>query len=123
MHRVDTVGNSPGVHRELAEGIGSLLGWRKGVRQKKTETHREIVGGSRKACRKTNYNGSNGIISSLSIRPGSDGAMGSRWEFARRFAEGIGKLVGNTLGDRQKKIGRFAARMSEAVGLAGVNRR
>ncbi|RRT42557.1 hypothetical protein B296_00057030, partial [Ensete ventricosum] len=33
-----------------AEGIGSLLGWRKGVRQKKTETRRKIVKGSRKAC-------------------------------------------------------------------------
>ncbi|RWW23749.1 hypothetical protein GW17_00011987 [Ensete ventricosum] len=31
--------------------IESLLGWRKGVRQKKTETCRKIIGGSRKACR------------------------------------------------------------------------
>ncbi|RWW49621.1 hypothetical protein BHE74_00044174, partial [Ensete ventricosum] len=51
MHRVDAVGNSPGVHRELAEGIGSSPGWRKGVCQKKIETRRKIVGGSRKACR------------------------------------------------------------------------
>ncbi|RRT33434.1 hypothetical protein B296_00058327 [Ensete ventricosum] len=51
MHRVNAVGNSPGVGRELAEGIGSLLGWRKGVRQKKTETRRKIIKGSRKACR------------------------------------------------------------------------
>ncbi|RRT32703.1 hypothetical protein B296_00045779 [Ensete ventricosum] len=36
MHRVNAVGNSLGVCRELAEGIGSLLGWRKGVRQKKS---------------------------------------------------------------------------------------
>ncbi|RRT32825.1 hypothetical protein B296_00057085 [Ensete ventricosum] len=48
MHRVDTVGNSPGVRRELVEGIGSLLEWRKGVCQKKTESHRKIIGGSRK---------------------------------------------------------------------------
>ncbi|RRT47602.1 hypothetical protein B296_00011575 [Ensete ventricosum] len=40
----DAVGNSSGVHRELTEGIGSLPGWRKGVCQKKTETHRKIVG-------------------------------------------------------------------------------
>ncbi|RWV98623.1 hypothetical protein GW17_00038514 [Ensete ventricosum] len=46
-----TVGNSLGVLRELAEGIGSLLGWRKGVCRKKTKTHRKIVGVSRKACR------------------------------------------------------------------------
>ncbi|RWW76143.1 hypothetical protein BHE74_00015788, partial [Ensete ventricosum] len=37
-------GNSPGVRRELVEGIGSLLGWRKGVRWKKTETRQKVVG-------------------------------------------------------------------------------
>ncbi|RWW42619.1 hypothetical protein BHE74_00051810, partial [Ensete ventricosum] len=47
----DAVGDSPGVRRELVEGIGSLPGWRKVVRRKKTETRRKIVGGSRKACR------------------------------------------------------------------------
>ncbi|RRT31655.1 hypothetical protein B296_00058696 [Ensete ventricosum] len=51
MHRVDAVRNSPGVRREIAEGIGSLSGWRKGVRQKKIETRRKIIGGSPKACR------------------------------------------------------------------------
>ncbi|RWV93987.1 hypothetical protein GW17_00043515 [Ensete ventricosum] len=50
MYRVDAIGNSPGVHRKLIEGIGSLLGWRKGVYQKKTETRWKIVKGSRKAC-------------------------------------------------------------------------
>ncbi|RZR92984.1 hypothetical protein BHM03_00021372 [Ensete ventricosum] len=44
MHRVDAVGNSPGVHREHVEGIGSLPGWRKGVPQKKIETRQKIVG-------------------------------------------------------------------------------
>ncbi|RWV77590.1 hypothetical protein GW17_00061558, partial [Ensete ventricosum] len=39
----NAVGNSLGVHQELAESIGSLPGWRKGVHQKKTETHRKIV--------------------------------------------------------------------------------
>ncbi|RRT41768.1 hypothetical protein B296_00046787 [Ensete ventricosum] len=51
MHRVDAVGNTSGVHQEFAKGIGSLLGWRKRVHQKKTETRRKIVNGSRKACR------------------------------------------------------------------------
>ncbi|RWV92814.1 hypothetical protein GW17_00044776 [Ensete ventricosum] len=88
MHRVDAVGNSLGVGRELTKGIKSLPGWRKGVRQKKTKTRWKIVGGSRKACRE-------------------------------RFTEGIGKLAGNTPGDRQKKIRRLAVRMLEAVGLAG----
>ncbi|RRT64202.1 hypothetical protein B296_00029647 [Ensete ventricosum] len=45
--------------------------------------------------------------------------MGPRREFARRFTEGIEKLIGNTLGDRRKKIGRLTARMLEAVELAG----
>ncbi|RWV98400.1 hypothetical protein GW17_00038759 [Ensete ventricosum] len=48
----DAVRNSPGVRRELTEGIGSLPGWRKGIHQKKIETRRKIFGGSRKACRK-----------------------------------------------------------------------
>ncbi|RRT72221.1 hypothetical protein B296_00018425 [Ensete ventricosum] len=45
IHRVDAFGNSLGVCRKLAKGIGSLPGWRKGVRQKKTETHWKIIGG------------------------------------------------------------------------------
>ncbi|RWW74845.1 hypothetical protein BHE74_00017189 [Ensete ventricosum] len=40
-------------------------------------------------------------------------------EFARRFAEGIRKLAGNTSGDHRKKTGRLTTRMSEAIGLAG----
>ncbi|RRT34348.1 hypothetical protein B296_00053688 [Ensete ventricosum] len=82
MHRVDTFGNSSGVCRKLAEGIESLPGWRKEVRQKKNDTRQKIVGGNRKAYRD------------------SDDVLGSRWKFARRFAEGIGKLAGNTKGDR-----------------------
>ncbi|RWW07182.1 hypothetical protein GW17_00029446 [Ensete ventricosum] len=85
MHRVDAFGNSPGVCRKLAEGIGSLPGWRKGVRQKKTETRRKIVRGSRKACRD------------------SDDAVGSRRNFARRYVERIRKLAGNVKGDRRKE--------------------
>ncbi|RRT70595.1 hypothetical protein B296_00016927, partial [Ensete ventricosum] len=46
----DTVANSLGVHRELAEGIRSLPGWRKGVHRKKTETYQKIIRGSQKAC-------------------------------------------------------------------------
>ncbi|RWV77768.1 hypothetical protein GW17_00061366 [Ensete ventricosum] len=87
MHRVDAVGNSLGVHRKLTEGIGSLLGWCKGVGQKKVETRRKIVESSRKACR------------DLGIGPGSDDAVGSRQKFSRRFTEGIGKLAGNVKGD------------------------
>ncbi|RZR92172.1 hypothetical protein BHM03_00020432 [Ensete ventricosum] len=85
MHRVDAFGNSPRVCRKLTESIGSLLGWCKRVRQKKSETRRKIVGGSRKACRD------------------SDDAMGSRRKFARRFVEGIRKLAGNVKGDSRKE--------------------
>ncbi|RZS19488.1 hypothetical protein BHM03_00051742 [Ensete ventricosum] len=37
---------------------------------------------------------------SLGIGPSSDDAVGSRRKFTRRFTEGIGKLAGNTKGDR-----------------------
>ncbi|RZR92543.1 hypothetical protein BHM03_00020856 [Ensete ventricosum] len=92
-------GNSPGVRRELAEGLRSLPGWCKGVRQKKTETHRKIVEGSQNTCRER----------CSVILP----------KFARRFTEGIGKLAGNMPGDRWKKTERLTARMPEDVGLVG----
>ncbi|RRT31447.1 hypothetical protein B296_00055702 [Ensete ventricosum] len=99
MHRVDVFGNSLGVCRKLAEGIGSLLGWYKGVRQKKTETRWKIVGGRRKTCRDL------------------DNAVGSRWKFTRRFVEEIGKLDANAKGDRRKEDWRIAARLPEVAGI------
>ncbi|RWW02022.1 hypothetical protein GW17_00034910 [Ensete ventricosum] len=51
---------------------------------------------------------------------GSDDEVGPRQEFTRRFAEGIGKLARNTLGDRRKKTKRLIVRMSEATVLAGI---
>ncbi|RWV99551.1 hypothetical protein BHE74_00043400 [Ensete ventricosum] len=68
MHQVNAIGNSPGVRRELTEGIGSLLGWRKGVRQKKTETCWKIIGGSRKAYRDSLGDSPKGSGSSLGTR-------------------------------------------------------
>ncbi|RRT43962.1 hypothetical protein B296_00019080 [Ensete ventricosum] len=91
MYRVDAIGNSLGVRQELVEGVESLPRWRKGVRKKKTETHRKIIEGSQKACR------------DLGIGPGWDDVVGPRREFAQRFAEGIEKLTGSTLGDYRKK--------------------
>ncbi|RWW02417.1 hypothetical protein GW17_00034494 [Ensete ventricosum] len=114
-------GNSPGVRQEFAEGIGSLLGWRKGVHWKKTETRRKIVGGLT-TTGAIELQPDDGPRSSLGIRPGSDDAAGPRREFTRRFAKGIGKLAWNTPGERRKKTRRLAARMPEAVGLAGVRR-
>ncbi|RRT47081.1 hypothetical protein B296_00031559 [Ensete ventricosum] len=94
----DVVGSSPRVHprltgfrqcgRELTEsplkfGQGSDdVVW---SLPRKTETHRKIVGGSRKAYRD------------------SDDVVGSRRKFARRFAEGIEKLAENAKGDRRKE--------------------
>ncbi|RZR71834.1 hypothetical protein BHM03_00007748 [Ensete ventricosum] len=89
MHRVDAVGNSLGVRRELTEGIGNLLGWRKGVLQKKIETRWKIL------------QPDNGPRSILGL--GLDDAVEPRREFAKRFVEGIGKLAGRTPGDHRKK--------------------
>ncbi|RWW53988.1 hypothetical protein BHE74_00039475 [Ensete ventricosum] len=72
----DAVGNSPGVRRELAEGIGSLLGWYKGVRPKNTETCRKINGGL-------------------------DDAVGARGEFTKTSL----KVSGRSLGVHRKIIG------------------
>ncbi|RWV87417.1 hypothetical protein GW17_00050584, partial [Ensete ventricosum] len=60
-----------------------------------------------------------GPRSSLSIGPGFRRCSGISPEITRRFAEEIGKLVGNTSGDRRKKTRRLVARIPEAAGLAG----
>ncbi|RRT42891.1 hypothetical protein B296_00039000 [Ensete ventricosum] len=60
-----------------------------------------------------------GPRSSLSIEPGFRRYSGISPEFARRFAEGIRKLTGNTLGDCRKNTRRLIARMPEAAKLAG----
>ncbi|RWW30956.1 hypothetical protein BHE74_00052329 [Ensete ventricosum] len=49
----------------------------------------------------------------------SDDAVGPHREFARRFTEGIEKLVGITLVDHRKKTRRLTVRMLEATGLVG----
>ncbi|RZS14573.1 hypothetical protein BHM03_00046273 [Ensete ventricosum] len=59
-----------------------------------------------------------GSRSSLGIS-GSDDTVEPRREFARRFVEGIRKLVGNTLVDHQKKTIGLVARMPKAAGLGG----
>ncbi|RWV85535.1 hypothetical protein GW17_00052664, partial [Ensete ventricosum] len=55
----------------------------------------------------------------LGHRAGFGRCSGISPKFARRFAEGIGKLAGNTLGDHYKKTERLIVRMSEAARLAG----
>ncbi|RWV78134.1 hypothetical protein GW17_00060945, partial [Ensete ventricosum] len=86
-------GNSLGVRRELAKGIGSLPGWRKGVHRRKTETHRKIIGGSRKACQKLNHDGEKNYRSdmdprsSLGIRPRIGRYGGSSPGVRQRYRE------------------------------------
>ncbi|RWV81079.1 hypothetical protein GW17_00057536 [Ensete ventricosum] len=92
MHRVDAITNSPGVRRELAEGIRSLPGWRKGVRQKKTETHRKIVEGSRKACR--DYNQMMGQDQAWASGRGSDDVVGSHRSSLGDSPKGSGSSLG-----------------------------
>ncbi|RZR89307.1 hypothetical protein BHM03_00016999 [Ensete ventricosum] len=58
--------------------------------------------------------------SSLGIGPGSNDTVGPHWEFATRFTKVIGKLAGNTPGDRRKKVRKLTTRMPEAAGLMGV---
>ncbi|RRT63737.1 hypothetical protein B296_00018983 [Ensete ventricosum] len=56
----------------------------------------------------------------LSIRSGFERCSEISLEFARRFAEGIGKLARNMSGDCRKKTIRLVARMPESTGFAGV---
>ncbi|RZS18596.1 hypothetical protein BHM03_00050902 [Ensete ventricosum] len=48
----------------------------------------------------------------LGIGPSSDDAVGSRRKFARRFAEGIGKLAGNAKGDRWEEDQRTCCKIT-----------
>ncbi|RWV97578.1 hypothetical protein GW17_00039623 [Ensete ventricosum] len=44
MHRVDVVGNSLGVRRELIEGIKSLLGWRREFTKRRPRLAGRLLG-------------------------------------------------------------------------------
>ncbi|RWW71270.1 hypothetical protein BHE74_00020992 [Ensete ventricosum] len=114
MHRVDAVGNSPGVRRKLAEGIGSLLrvsgacqdGAREFAKRKLRLTGRlsgvaEKLVGSLTMAGSMKLQPNDGPISSLSIGLGFGRCGRFRREFTRRFVEGIGKLAGNTPGDHR----------------------
>ncbi|RWW75519.1 hypothetical protein BHE74_00016457 [Ensete ventricosum] len=72
-------------------GTANHMKKRKGVRHKKIETRRKIVG----------------VPKSLS-------------GFARRFTEGIEKLTGNTLGDHQGEDQKTYRKFLEVTGLAKV---
>ncbi|RWV92387.1 hypothetical protein BHE74_00029899 [Ensete ventricosum] len=126
MHRVDMVGNLPGVHWKLAEGIRSLARCIREFTRRRPRLTGRLLGvakklaGSLTMTRSMELQPDDGPRASLGIGPGSDDAVRFRWEFARRFAEGIRKLVGNTMGDHQEKTERLTASMSEVTGLAEV---
>ncbi|RRT64557.1 hypothetical protein B296_00001189 [Ensete ventricosum] len=117
MHSVDAVGNLLGVRKELVEGVESLSGWRNGVRQKKIRLTERLSGQPKSL---SGLQPDNGPRSSLSIRSGFGRCSGISPKFVRRFTKEIGKLAGNTLGDRRKKTERLTARMPEVAGLAGI---
>ncbi|RRT50588.1 hypothetical protein B296_00051657 [Ensete ventricosum] len=96
----NTVRNLPEVRRELVKGIGRLLGWCKGVREKKTMTRQKIIGDSRKAYRefgrfnhdrRRSYRLDMDLRSILGIRPRIGRCRGSlpgvRQEICRRDQE------------------------------------
>ncbi|RZR81358.1 hypothetical protein BHM03_00007556 [Ensete ventricosum] len=53
---------------------------------------------------------------SLGIGPSSDDVVGSRWKFAKRFTEGIGKLAGNVKRDCQEEDRRTCRKIIEVYG-------
>ncbi|RWV88367.1 hypothetical protein GW17_00049551 [Ensete ventricosum] len=124
--QVNTVGNSPGVHRELTEGIGSLPGWRKGVRQKKTETHQKIIEVVEKLAWRLTMIGAMELQpndeprSSLSIGPGFKRCSGISSEFARRFVRRDREARWEHVGIYRKKTIGLTARMPEAAKLVGL---
>ncbi|RZS07411.1 hypothetical protein BHM03_00038244 [Ensete ventricosum] len=101
--------------RRFVKGIGKLAVNTSGNHRKKTRrlTIRMLeatrltgcVGSSSRVSEAYQDDANNGPKSSLGIGLGSDDAVGSRWEFARRFVEGIGKLAGNMKGDHREKTG------------------
>ncbi|RZS26737.1 hypothetical protein BHM03_00060118 [Ensete ventricosum] len=89
----DVVGNSPGVYRELAKGIESLLGWRKGVRRKKIETRRKIIECLTMTVKRS-YRSDMDPGSSLSIGVRFGRCGGSSLGVRLDFAKGIGRSLG-----------------------------
>ncbi|RWV87467.1 hypothetical protein GW17_00050531 [Ensete ventricosum] len=107
-------GNTPGDHREKTERLVASMLEATGLVEVNHPYPSVQAAKPPKSAGKPPLQPDDGPRSSLSIGPSSDDAVGSRWEFARRFVEGIGKLTGNTSGDRQKKIIRLVAIMPKA---------
>ncbi|RRT54011.1 hypothetical protein B296_00015752 [Ensete ventricosum] len=93
--RLECVGSSPMVSRACLDGTREFARRRPRLIESLSMIAQKLIGSWE----------DDGPRSSLGIEPISNDVVGSHWEFARRFTEGIGKLAGNTLGDRQKKTG------------------
>ncbi|RWV82446.1 hypothetical protein GW17_00056055 [Ensete ventricosum] len=85
--RQECVGSSPRVSGVFQDGAREFAKRRPKITERLSRVAEKLAGND-----EPRY--------SLGIRPSSDDAVGSRRKFARRFAEGIGKLAGNAKGDR-----------------------
>ncbi|RRT34054.1 hypothetical protein B296_00049276 [Ensete ventricosum] len=95
MHRVNAVGNSPGVRRKHARVSGACQDSAREFTRRRPRLVGRLSGVAEKLA------GNNRLRSSLSIGSGFGRCGGFRWEFAKRFAEGIEKLTGNTSGNHR----------------------
>ncbi|RWV97738.1 hypothetical protein GW17_00039454 [Ensete ventricosum] len=93
--RLECVGSSPMVSGACQDGTREFARKRPRLVKRVSMIAQKLI----ESCE------DDGPRSSLGIGPISNDAVGPHWEFARRFTERIGKLAGNTLGDRQKKTG------------------
>ncbi|RWV76839.1 hypothetical protein GW17_00062438 [Ensete ventricosum] len=100
--RQECVGSSPRVSGVCQDGV------REFARRKLRLTGRLSMVAEKLVGRATELQPDDEPRSSLSIGPGFGRCSGISLEFARRFAEGIMKLAGNTPEDRWKKTERLS---------------
>ncbi|RZS17408.1 hypothetical protein BHM03_00049562 [Ensete ventricosum] len=115
----NAVGNSPGVRRELIEGIGSLSGWYKGVHRKRTKTRRKTVEGINHDDEKELQ-----IIHEPRIKLRHRAKIWTiRWELAESslgLCKGIEKIAKNIPRDCQRKTVRLFAGNVVGCRIEGV---
>ncbi|RRT38847.1 hypothetical protein B296_00038804, partial [Ensete ventricosum] len=119
MHRVDTFGNSPRVCQKLAEGTGSLLGWRNsddvvGSRRKFARSFVEGIGKKTRglATRLPEVDGVCGNVAVMLLcmaREGSGGVTDSCWGMPqqRLGSKEAGAGDDNRVIEPQKELYRF----------------
>ncbi|RWW11568.1 hypothetical protein GW17_00024816 [Ensete ventricosum] len=84
MHRVDAIGNSPGVRQKLTRVSGVCQDDARVFAKRRPKLIERLSGIAEKLTESWDS---------------SDNVVGSHRKFARRFAEGIGKLARNAKGD------------------------